>query len=399
MNFVGGIEFIDEFFAKVPERRIFNDLDFSRSFDGALGEVVPKQPEFIYTAPYCLERVEVGPQAEFGPLEAGGPLRQVRNDVNLETWVTRAIPEALFLDPPEPQEGPEVFGQTTADARGVFKTEDILEISFRLVEVYPSDTRACPRWPWTNDFPADECGETYVPGQPFSRKTEAPDPETFGPIVISFLDGISGRDFVADAGAYDPTQTFGFVLTTLGTGTVNPFAPLTVDLQVTFDRRIDGSFIFFDRSAILVGTIEEDVPQLIPVMTSPTFVFGIIRDPPGGTSKTTLAEGTSLKTSMSIAGMQTSTLARTHSISYTQGLGTALSLVVSPLGVGVMNPGTKIDYKQGVTWSGTGPSVTAERGSSQAWDLDFKFDFSVSTSGEPWLAGEPYVPPTSRVNE
>ena len=397
-SFVGDIEFIDEFFAKAaPERRIFDAMDFSQAYDGNAAGEVPNQPIFTYTAPFCLDRVDIGPlEGEaLEPLVAGGTPRQIVDEVNseangdvvLKDWTTNRIPEALFLRPPEPQEGPQVFGHTHADARGIFNTDDIVEIRFRLIEVYPADDDKfeCALWPWIADD--DEvCGLKYVPGVADSRKTQTPDPVADFPILISYLDGISGRDYVSDAGPYDPN---GFNITTLGTGTANPFAPFTVDFEVTFDRAIDGSFIFFDRSAILLGTIEEDVPQMFPVMTSPSFVFGIIRDPPGGTSKTTLAEGTSFKTSMSIAGMQTSALTRSHSLSYTQGLGASIDFIIAPMGVGGLNPGTKMDYNQGVTWSGTGPSVTAQRGSSQAWDLEFTFDFAVSTSAEPWLAGEP----------
>ena len=90
-------------------------------------------------------------------------------------------------------------------------------------------------------------------------------------------------------------------------GEPNPFAPFSHELSVEFTRPFDRAEILFLRHAIVVGVIPEEVPQVWTVATNPTLIFLILYDPPGSDSFATLAEGSTISTSMAIDGSLSNT--------------------------------------------------------------------------------------------
>ena len=274
--------FLDEYFRPRPRERV-QYADFGVATNDA-GEA-EYHVAFRYTAPFCLRTVKVG------PTDVNKRLRDVvHTQTGRSDWTGDEV-EALLLEDPERIETDDIFGSTCVDNdRAIFVEDDEVTLKFELVEVYPLAGSSC-EWPWDYETLCSlDIGDTATG---FARSLSDVDPTSADAIRITYLDGLTGTDVMVDAATYeaDPPVTYdnrvfefrpGFRLEAIARDP-SPFAPFVVDINVIFNRDYDGSYVSFDRRAIIVGTISEDVPQTITMTTDPTLIFMILRDPPGGT--------------------------------------------------------------------------------------------------------------------
>ena len=289
-----GFSWVDEYFADKEDERI-------QTAD--LGVLRDATVSYVYVAPLCLRQVQAGPTNP-----TGKPLLDIVSRTTDRTDWTDDEPEDLLLMEPEALDIEDSnFGATVVpNDRSVFVEEDEISFKFELVEVYPG-AGTC-EWPWDYISNPEGCslriGDTTTTGSFLSDVS--PDHE----VLITYLDGITGGDVMVDAATYvsNLTEDYnfrydefrpGYILNAVA-GEPTPFAPFTVDVTVIFNRKDDGSYVVFDRSAILLGVISEAVPQTITMTTAPTLIFSIIRDPPGGTSRTVMAQGAEISTTLSI---------------------------------------------------------------------------------------------------
>ena len=122
--------------------------------------------------------------------------------------------------------------------------------------------------------------------------------------------------------------------------------------------------------------------------TDPTLVYAVIRDPPGGSSSATLGKGSTLSTTMAIDGMHTATRSQTSALNYNNGIESQISTMAAPLGMGVGVNLLGLTTDSVKSYSGNAPSVEAERTSGEEFDLNFQFDIDITTSTNPWTAGQ-----------
>ena len=274
--------FIDQYFQRRPEAERIQDAD--------LGVASNAHINYNYTAPFCLRTVKIGPTDK-----ETNPLRHIIDPTKDRDWTVDEYEDLLLMDP-EIKETDDIFGRAcvTKD-RAIFVEDDEVTLKFELVEVYPTnkDTLNC-EWPWDYTARLDDparCSLNLT--APFGTALSDVNPASQDTISITYLDGITGTDVMVDAATYvsDPPDDYdyrvfefrpGFRINATA-GEPSPFAPFVVDVTVIFNREFDGSSIAFDRSAILLGTISEDVPQTLTMTTEPTLIFSILRDPPGGT--------------------------------------------------------------------------------------------------------------------
>ena len=417
----GSFRYLDEYFVTRGDH--VRPLNYTAAFATNFSEEVV----FTYAAPLCLDDVHVGPvpgSAGFKAFEGTG----VRSDFgggNGSSFQSRD--EQLFLRPPrvDPATYEEnatyaPFGEIVTNVTdAVFTEEDEIRASFRLVEVYPNADSALGtvcRWPWgfpdprLSQQPSSECSNMYYSQRALTRFFErtgmlpildkvASTPVEDHATLVSVLDGISGRDLQADVAAYDPTRVevslrqldvlnqFGYDLDMVA-GDPNPFAPFTQVLDVVFRRDFDGSQVFYSRDAIVLGVIPEDVPAVFAAATNPNLIFTVLRDPPGQGSFVALSEGSEIVTSMSIDGIHAGELTSSGNVDWSAGL---KSDGHTELGIGVQYGKGLYDIKgdQANSVSGTQPSVSAERVSSNGYDFTFTFGTGIETSSNPALAGQP----------
>jgi len=295
-----------------------------------------------------------------------------------------------------------VFGKADGiDERAIFCESDQFDVSFELVEVYPSseDGLLCD-WPEDfNDASNLFCTLDYFPENDFSftvMETTGPlnpglvsvSPSSSHEIIVTVYDGISGGETTTSA--YDVKQSWGYDHR-VAPADPNPFAPFTNVFQVLFARNLHqgDDFVSFVRRIVTLGVIPEDVPQLYTMTTNPHMVFSVIRDPPGGMSSTTLHEGSTLSVNMEIQGMHAGDLSKGVGYGLSGSLKASTAAVVSPMGVGLTKDiiGLNFGFESGR--SSSGPTVSVERATSQAFELGFTFDMEISTSGDSQHAGQP----------
>ena len=91
---------------------------------------------YQFSSPLCVDDVRMT------AIDMGG-LRDATSD--------REVPldadERMLLAPPQPEAGPEVFGAAclnASDLGGLFREDDVFNVSFSLVETYPSVLQIWP---------------------------------------------------------------------------------------------------------------------------------------------------------------------------------------------------------------------------------------------------------------
>ena len=170
-------------------------------------------------------------------------------------------------------------------------------------------------------------------------------------------------------------------------GKPNPFAPFSKKLSVEFTRAFDNAKITFERHVLILGVIEEEVPEVWTTAVD-GLIFSILRDPPGGASTATLVEGSTISTSMSIDGAHAATLEESRNDGSSGGVQGSLKFQASAFGIGTVWNGFGVGTKHGNDWSES-HGVTVDRGSSTHFDVGLSFDVAISTSDSPYQAGQP----------
>ena len=217
---------------------------------------------------------------------------------------------------------------------------------------------------------------------------------------VSVLDLVSGYrseqefeyddTFTTSAISPLPQPPAGLVYTIVA-GSPETIAPFykTFDVQVTRSGPGSLSRVTLRTVVPVLGTLPNDVPNVYPIASDPTLIFMIIRDPPGGNSKTTLHAGTEYKMAISIEGIRTFEESSTTEFDGGIGVKGDVKEEVAPGGVGEAH--TIAAYKD-VVISGftyTGPQVESARKSSTEYEYTVSFEYDISTSEDPFIAGHP----------
>ena len=402
--------YIDQYFNGRPDRQV--------TIDFLLGPT--QEAIFRYVGHLCMVKITVGParDTDLFPIpvdledypDDGDERRYIREDGVWIPW-SEDRDEAFLKNFPTIQSVDEEqypFGYAcTSNDEAVLVEGDQVSMKFYLAEVYPIPKdflgTVC-HWPWSFfDDDLDICTRIYNPpaGGGFNEDKLATVP-TVGAmardaILISVLDDVSGTDEQIDAFTYNVTLSgdcdplshyadkrddcFGYELV-LHVADPNPFVPFEKGLEVTAHRQFDDSKIKVDRNVVVLGVIPEDVPQVFTMATDPTLIYGILRDPPGGASSTTLAKGSILSTSINFDGMHAASRSQSQSLGINANLRTDVGLLTAPLGFGLQSGLVKFNYGTTKSYGGEGPSINMERGAKQGFDLEFAFDIDISTSNE-----------------
>ena len=174
------------------------------------------------------------------------------------------------------------------------------------------------------------------------------------------------------------------VLYTVTASYAFPSFPYSLQFEVYAKRSGgDGTFTVDNIWYIpVLGVVSKEVPNFYPVSSDPNLIFLIIRDPPGGTSQTTVQAGTTFQVGISIDNMQTYDTSMTTTDS--SELGFELDAAV---GFGYLQI-----LKKGMTYtsaSSLGLTVSTALGSTSTHDYSFYFESDFSTSDDPNIAGHP----------
>ncbi|KAJ1451351.1 hypothetical protein M885DRAFT_529968 [Pelagophyceae sp. CCMP2097] len=370
--------YVDDFFTEVGSARgvDLSALDVDATKDAVHDEL------YYFGAPLCINKVEVG-SAQLQNLNRWASSASAKRSPPL------AKSESMLLQPPQPEEdGTDPYGSTCFGKNslgGVFVEGDTFWLKFDLVERHPRPLEAL-LWPWSfeieNGVVVGLKGGGKGPVHDFVESK----PLAGAAISVVVNDGISGEE--PEPATYNlDVADFGYAHSVL-VGDPNPFTPFTKVVFFVFEREIDGAKIDFTRHAIVLGVIQDAVPTIFMTATDLTLIFTVLRDPPGGDSFATITEGTEMSMSMGISGMH----AAGHAYEATNGgsAGVSVRLGIS-LGLSVEADQGILDLRggAGIEHSLTGPAVGASRARSQAHDLTFTFDLTVSTSTDPFLAGQP----------
>ncbi|KAJ1452456.1 hypothetical protein M885DRAFT_499110 [Pelagophyceae sp. CCMP2097] len=375
-------KFVDEYFSAVSTKRTVDLSALAVEFNETAVPAV-RDELYFFAAPLCVDKVQVEAQQ----------LRDLNRWASDATTRTIAADEAMLLEPPQPEaQGPEPYGSTCFGEKslgGVFVEGDSFSLRFRFKERHPKPDDLF--WPWDYKL---EGGASVITGLAmeslvgigFHDRVVDSKPLAGAAISVVVNDGISGGE--SETATYDlAAADFGYTHR-VAVGDPNPFTPFTKVVIFEFARAVDGGRIDFTRHAVVLGVIQDDVPSIFMMSTDPTLIFTVLRDPPGGDSFATITEGTEVSMGMAIAGMH----AAGHEYVAKNGgtLGLSVRLGVS-LGIAVASTKGILDLSGGVGLEHTltGPAVGASRSQSQAHDLTFTFDVAISTSTDPFLAGQP----------
>ncbi|KAK7253724.1 calcium ion binding protein [Aureococcus anophagefferens] len=395
----------------------FNDLYLNEltGVDMSNGDV---QENFTYTAPICLSFVELLPlvSGELTPIEYEST--DDERDATTEPYNNCGSTGACFSEYPDYNElllldapaatisdDNEYGGPTCINSTSIFvKEEDNLVLSFKLVERYPGAVCA---WPWQyseyasvdgdDDDYQNTCGSDGAPVSLTDDNVYVEAAPTNGDgfdIDITLNDRISGlTTTISDE--YDLTvdytsmyDGFGYVYE-LTPAALNVFSPYTLQFSLAFSREFDGSEVDFDRVMAVLGTAPDNVPRLYAATTDPTLIFAVIRDPPGGTSSVSMEEGSTLGVSMSIAGLHAGAYGYAEELSAKMGINTEEKIMIAPLGIGTSTTGDKIELKAGIKGEQDSTVTTVTRENTKSFEFEFEFTTGISTSGDPFEAGQP----------
>lgn len=242
---------------------------------------------YTYVSPLCL-RMIVDPdkstvaklaQSQRGLRTLGG------GDLS---WV-----ESFLLEDPVVGTFDDLYGTQCFNSTEQILTEgDEVSISFVGFEKYPNPLNCV--WPKSDD----DDGVGQCNGIAASDYITS---SSYFAFSLEILDAVAGRgqqsfDDIAASLSY-----------TLIAGAPRAFSPFTKELLVQASRSATSAAhgpLTMYRYIPVLGELPEEVPRVYPVSTDPTLIFSVLRDPPGGSSSTTLAEGSAFGFSMSIDGMR-----------------------------------------------------------------------------------------------
>lgn len=263
-----------------------------------------------------------------------------------------------------------------------FNPGDNRTIKFTLLEYYPQD----PSW---GSRPFGLC-QTPVPEFYVNGST------------ITILDLISGRSNTQE---FDYNTTFvhhpngqalfpqGFEYEINAAGP-RPSPPFDLTFDVTVARKIDGPAVpYFSTVQMtffvpIIGSLPNEVPSVLPVTSDPTIIFLVLRDPPGGSSKCSIAQGTTLETALSISGTQVSVSTLSVESKGSIFVDQKMEVVTAPLGVGTMANGDVIsEYFSGKITTVLEVASSWTTTSGYVYSMTFHSEFG--TSDDPFIAGHP----------
>ena len=139
----------------------------------------------------------------------------------------------------------------------------------------------------------------------------------------------------------------------------------------------------------ILGTIPSEVPNFYPVTTDPTLIFLILRDPPGGSSQTTVSAGSTFTTGITIEGMQTFDQDLHFDVEAGVKAKAEQLLIEAPLGFGVGENAADEGGNVGLKGSLIAPDVKVSRTSETHYSYAFTFAYDFSTSDSAYSAGHP----------
>ncbi len=174
-------------------------------------------------------------------------------------------------------------------------------------------------------------------------------------------------------------------------GDIHTILPPTPEVLLPFNRQFivtlirefpNNYFPFISKTWYIPieGTLQNPFPNYYPVQSDPDLIFMVIRDPPGGSSYTTVHSGTSVSFGVSVNGM--STYSKETFLEGQGGIGPGFK---TESGFGLM-----IGMEGKLIFGGghqSVSSITAERVSSSHYEYSFTFEYDFSTSSDANLAG------------
>ena len=353
-------EHVDEYFTTAEQRTQVINFEEEEEEDDDRSSALSYDREvtYEYRSPLCFLKATVGPATKIRRASSGKDPSTIDdveepalhnlydNDEPRTDWVGDEK-EELFLynadltEHQTPSPNPyDPYGKICVDERSsVFVQGDVLSFKFTFGEVYPLPHADCV-WPWDFDpgGPAEGCVTTFE-----IEEIDAVDPttelwysaEAKDDISVNIVDGFSGADTASEDYRKGRITCDGvacsFDMTTRVTE-LNPFVPFTLPFAVTFTRASDDSEITFQRRAIALGVLEDEVPELITYMTDESLVFAVLRDPPGSGSYASLDAGSSLTIGLSVEGMHASSLGMSHALTMEQNSGFKVKMDAAPMG-------------------------------------------------------------------
>lgn len=185
----------------------------------------------------------------------------------------------------------------------------------------------------------------------------------------------------------DKTKPVSYTITPVRPRPSPPF-DLTLDI---IGSRVIGPIVSTYHATFYIpvtGSLPSEVPNVYPVSSDPNIIFLILRDPPGGTSVCTIAQGTTFETALSVTGLQASDQSLKLTVNGGGSVQQISSLALAPLGfgqiIGQINTKstalTVMDTKIGVKSTGS---------TKVGYNYNMKFDASFSTGADPFYAGHP----------
>ena len=236
---------------------------------------------YTYVSPLCLE-MKLRPEKS-----------NVAKLARSQRGVRNISKENFLLESPVGGDDDDLYGTLCFDTTDQILTEgDEVSISFVGFEKYPNPLNCV--WPKSDD----DDGVGQCNGIAASDYITS---SSYFAFSLEILDAVAGRgqqsfDDIAASLSY-----------TLIAGAPRAFSPFTKELLVQASRSATSAAhgpLTMYRYIPVLGELPEEVPRVYPVSTDPTLIFSVLRDPPGGSSSTTLAEGSAFGFSMSIDGMR-----------------------------------------------------------------------------------------------
>ena len=277
----------DEFIANYFETMGQLEQEADLSVDGSVAVM------YTYVSPLCLEmklRPEKSNVAKLAQSQRG----------------TRNISKENFLlEAPSKMKGDDLYGTQCFNFSDQILTEgDEVSLNFVGFEKYPN-----PNCEWPVDYNADDnrCSAT-------SDYITSPSHFVFSLEIIDGVSGLSQQSFddIAETHPYE-----------LIAGAPRAFSPFTKEFLVQGSRSATSAAhgsVVLNRHIPVLGVLPEEVPRVYPVSTDPTLIFSVLRDPPGGSSSTTLEEGSAFGFSMTIDGMRAASRSDGSTFSFKGGI-------------------------------------------------------------------------------
>ena len=286
-------------------------------------------------------------------------------------------------EPTPDQEGRACYSKTVT----MLQRGQVWPLNITLFELYPSFTGNDPAWASSKTALDVSSGTAVKDFVVLDSTVEITDvvsgfssPVTFVYSTISYSNATLGRITAPP----DLNYTI-----TAATPLPSPPYALPITVLATRNSPEGAAQVSFKAFIPILGTIPSEVPNLFPVTTDPTLIFLILRDPPGGTSQTTISAGSTFSTGITIDGMKTFDQDLHFNVEVA-GKAKAQQLgIEAPLGFGVGENIGDEGGKIGGQGSLIAPDVVVTRASETHYSYAFTFSYDFSTSDGAFSAGHP----------